>query len=361
MTNTAVIHELAALVVLLALPACATAADYDFAAMTRPVPAAAKFSDPDHYIWCGTMVRGDDGKCHLFYSRWPRKLGHNAWVTHSEVAHAVGDTPLGPFAHKDVALPARGQQFWDGLCTHNPTVLRFGKRFYIYYMGNTGDRAATKGLNWVHRNNQRVGVAVADSPDGPWQRFDKPLIEPTPGFYDALCCSNPSVAARPGGGYLMVYKAVGDKGPPPFGGPVLHAVATSDNPTGPFQKHPKPIFVKQGVQFAAEDPFIWSDGQRYWAIVKDNAGHFTGAGKSTALWQSDDGLDWRLAKHPLVATTEIAWEGGQKQKLHSLERPQLFFENGRPTVLMFASDTDSKREHSFNVRIPLGDAGNLRP
>jgi hypothetical protein len=337
----------------LAQPARTASSDYDFAGMIQPVPATGKFSDPDYYIWCGTLVRGDDGKCHLFYSRWPRKLGHNAWVTHSEVAHAMGDTPLGLFAHKDVALPARGQKIWDGLCTHNPTVLRFEKKFYIYYMGNTGDRAPTKGLNWVHRNNQRIGVAVADSPDGPWQRFDRPLIAPTPGFYDALCCSNPTVTARPSGGYLMVYKAVGDKRKPPFGGAVLHAVATSDSPTGPFRKHPNPIFVKEGVQFAAEDPYIWNDGRRYWAIVKDNAGHFTGAGKSTALWQSDDGFDWKLAQHPLVATTEITWEGGQKQQLHSLERPQLFFETGRPIVLMFASDTDRQREHSFNVRIPL--------
>lgn len=331
----------------------ASSSEYDFAAMIQPVPATAKFSDPDYYIWCGAMVRGDDGKCHLLYSRWPRHLGHNAWVTHSEVAHAVGDTPLGPFAHKDVALPERGKDFWDGHCTHNPTVVRFGQKFYLYYMGNRGDREATKGLNWVHRNNQRIGVAVADSPSGPWQRFDKPLVEPTPGFYDALCCNNPSVAARPGGGYLMVYKAVGDKGKPPFGGPVLHCVATSDRPTGPFKKHPKPIFVKEGVQFAAEDPFIWSDDHRCWAIVKDNAGFFTGAGKSTALWQSDNGFDWRLSKHPLVATTEIVWEGGRKQKQNSLERPQLFFENGRPAVLLFATDADKKREHSFNVRIPL--------
>jgi len=352
--NRTMIHTLLAFTaLLLALPACALSSDYDFAAMIQPVPATAKFSDPDYYIWCGTMVRGDDGKCHLFYSRWPRKLGFNAWVTHSEVAHAVGNTPLGLFTHKDVALPERGKQFWDGHCTHNPTVLRFGKKFYLYYTGNAGDRAPTKGLNWVHRNNQRIGVAVADSPDGPWQRFDRPLIAPTAGFYDALCCNNPSVTARPGGGYLMVYKAVGDKGPKPFGGPVLHCVATSDSPTGPFTKHPRPIFVKEGVAFAAEDPFIWNDGRRYWAIVKDNAGYFTGAGKSTALWQSDDGFDWRLAKHPLVAAREIVWEGGQKQKLVTLERPQVFFEDGRPSVLLFASTDDAKHGHSFNVRIPL--------
>lgn len=329
----------------------------DFAAQLQPAPLAAKFADPDYYIWCGTMVRGDDGKCHLFYSRWPRRLGHYAWVTHSEVAHAVADSPLGAFRHVGVALPARGPAFWDGLCTHNPTVRRFGGKYYLYYMGNTGDGVAMKTLNWTHRNNQRIGVAVADSPDGPWQRFDQPLIAPTQGFYDALCCANPSVTERLGGGYLMVYKAVGDKGKPPFGGPVVHAVAFSDSPAGPFQKQPKPVFTKENVAFAAEDPFVWTQGGRYWAIVKDNAGHFTGRGKSTALFESADGLDWRLAKHALVATTEITWEDGRRQTLNSLERPQVYFEAGRPAVLLFACDEDGKREHSFNVRVPLKAPG----
>ena len=49
--------------------------------------------------------------------------------------------------------------------------------------------------------------------------------------------SNPSVVVRPGGGMLMVYKAVGLKRALPFGGPVVHLVATSDHPTGPFTKH----------------------------------------------------------------------------------------------------------------------------
>jgi hypothetical protein len=343
----------AGLVAANAMTVASSAADLDLAAMIQSVPATAKFADPDYYIWCGTMVRGDDGVYHLFYSRWPRALGHNAWVTHSEIAHAVGSDPLGPFKHKDVALPARGKQYWDGLCTHNPTIQKFAGKYYLYYMGNTGDGQAMKTLNWTHRNNQRIGVAVADSPAGPWQRFDKPLVAPTPGFIDALCCTNPSVTRRPDGGYLMVYKAVGDKNRLPFGGPVLHAVATSDSPTGPFKKHPTPVFIKEGVAFAAEDPFVWCDGTRYLAIVKDNAGHFTGRGKSTALFESADGFDWRLAKHPLVATTEIRWADGRVQKLNSLERPQLLFEGGKPIVLLFAADEDKTRPHSYNVRIPL--------
>ena len=34
------------------------ATDYDFNAMLQPVPATAKFSDPDFNIWCGSAVQG---------------------------------------------------------------------------------------------------------------------------------------------------------------------------------------------------------------------------------------------------------------------------------------------------------------
>jgi predicted GH43/DUF377 family glycosyl hydrolase len=338
--------------------AMATPEAYDFSTMIRPAPATAKFEDPGFIVWCGSVVRDDQGKCHLLYSRWPRKLGHYAWVTHSEVAHAVADNPLGPYKFVDVALPARGKQYWDGLCTHNPTVMKFGNKYYLYYMGNTGDGKPSKSLNWSHRNNQRIGVAVADSPGGPWIRSDKPLIAPTPGFHDALCLANPSVTRRPDGGYLMVYKAVGDQGKKPFGGPVVHVVATSDSPTGPFTKHPDPVFTKEGSSFAAEDPFIWRGSDRYWAIVKDFSGGFTHAGTSLALFESADGYGWKPAAQQLVSTLNLKWADGKNQKLMKLERPQLLLENGRPTVLFCAAAPDGKLEDSFNVQIPLADPSN---
>ena len=30
---------------------------------------------------------------------------------------------------------------------------------------------------WIYRTNQRIGVAVADNPAGPWQRFEKPVLD----------------------------------------------------------------------------------------------------------------------------------------------------------------------------------------
>ncbi len=67
-------------------------------------------------------------------------------------------------------------------------------------------------INWLHRNNQRIGVAVANDPNGPWKRFDKPVLDITYNddtAPDALMTSNPSVCQMKDGKILMVYKAVG--------------------------------------------------------------------------------------------------------------------------------------------------------
>lgn len=373
-------------------------ATLDLSRWLQPIPRSARFDDPGYYVWCGSVVRGRDGRYHLFYSRWPLARGFHSWVTHSEIARAVADSPLGPFKHADVVLPARGASHWDGLCTHNPTVHRFGDRYFLYYMGNTGDGivAAPATLNWTHRNNQRIGVAVADAPEGPWRRRDTPLIAPTDGFHDALCCTNPTIAYRPTGAhwpavahqpagarraaedYLMIYKAVGRERPLPFGGPVVHIAAVGASPEGPFVKQPRPLFTSAGSDFPAEDPFIWTDrtdradrtggtdetggtggtdGGRVRAIVKDMAGAFTHRGRSLALFESaDGGLDWTPATHPLVSGLELRWADGQTQRVEYLERPQLLIEDGRPCVLYLAVRPMDAALPTFNVHVPLKES-----
>jgi len=172
-------------------------------AMIQPIPTTAKIINDSSYIWCGTLVKSHiDQKYHLFYSRWPRQYGMAAWVTKSEVAHAVSDSPFGPFKFRDVALPERGREYWDGMVTHNPTVHFFEGKFYLYYTGNSGDGKITSpGLNWTHRNHQLIGVAIADDPNGPWRRFDKPIIDVSKDTTaaDAQMMANPTVTQIPDG------------------------------------------------------------------------------------------------------------------------------------------------------------------
>lgn len=320
-----------------------------------PIPRRAIFEDSTYFIWGASPIKGDDGRYHLYYSRWHKKFGFSAWVTHSEIAHAVADDLFGPYKFSDVSLPERGDNFWDGHTTHNPTIHKFGNKYYLYYMGNRGNRIQTSGLNWVHRNNQRIGVAVAYSPDGPWKRFDTPLVDASADTIaaDALAVNNPTITQRADGKFLMVYKAIGRKKPLPFGGPVVHMTAVADTPLGPFKKSSELVFTSENSSFAAEDPYIWMQDDCYYAIVKDMKGVFTHHGRSLALFSSDDGIHWKQATHVLVSDLHLTWEDGRKDSVMRLERPQLYLEDGLPKALFLAVSPSSKEDHTYNVQIPL--------
>ena len=315
--------------------------------------------DDNYYIWGGSPIKSEDGLYHLFYSRWKKEYGFLAWVTHSEIAHAVSENPFGPYKYNDLTLPARGMNYWDGLNTHNPTIHFFDGKYYLYYTGNTGDGVNLKNkLNASHRNNQRLGVAVSDSPYGPWKRFDKPVIDTSCDSlsHDALMLANPSITRMADGKYLMVYKAVSKRNGGIWGGPVVHLCAISDSPLGPFTKISEPVFTVSNSSFPAEDPYIWYEDNYYYAIVKDMHGAFTNVGRSLALFYSENGINWLPVKEPLVSIPEIHWNNGEMTKLSHLERPQMLIENGKPVALFLAADNMNdytKNGHTFNVHIPL--------
>ena len=148
--------------------------ELNFNKILLPVPRTAIFKMNGWYVWCGTIAKTDDGLYHLLFSRWPESEGFDAWVTHSEIAHAVSGSPLGSFEFTGVVFPGRGTG-WDADVTHNPTIIEADGKYYLYYMGTRGP-----GGWWDYRNNQRIGVAVADHPAGPWNRFDYPVIDVSP-------------------------------------------------------------------------------------------------------------------------------------------------------------------------------------
>ena len=87
----------------------------------------------------------------------------------------MSEVPQGPYRLSEVALPARGAQYWDGRSTHNPRILKYKDKYYLIYMGSThpfGEPTydeLTLSSPWciVGRVNKRIGLAVADSPYDP--------------------------------------------------------------------------------------------------------------------------------------------------------------------------------------------------
>lgn len=332
-----------------------------------PVPRAAVFREPGYHLWDPSVVRGDDGLYHLYYSRWPSSLGFDAWCTHAEIAWATATTHEGPYTFRGLALPARGADFWDGHSVFNTNVVRIGSRYYLYYTGNRGtaEWSPERPIQpyseewWTHRNRQRIGVAVADSPAGPWIRLDQPLLDTGPSSGHTII-NVPNIVLKPEGGYRLYYKTLAE-GPGRFGGGVFHYGADSDSPLGPFVRHPQPVVnknelmpeVKTRFDFHIDDHFEWFQDDRYYAIVKDHDAPFlTRHGKSLLLFESADGRTWRPSQHALVTGFSLHWDDGAHQTFERLEMPKLLLADRHPRLLSLAALSAAGGE-SFLVHLPL--------
>ena len=230
-------------------------------------------------------MKGDDGKYHMFVSRFPKSLPfHPGWMVASEIVHAVSEVPQGPYRFSEVALPARGAQYWDGRSTHNPRILRQNGKYYLIYMGSTHPFAhptyeqLTLESPWctVARANKRVGLAVADSPYGPWKRLDEPILKTKPNTFYSFLTSNPSPIIQEDGSVMMIFKGRH------YTNGYLHSamslgMAYAPTIEGPYRvlNNDRPIFEVDG-QGEAEDPFLWKDANGYHAIFKDHVAKFTG-------------------------------------------------------------------------------------
>lgn len=319
-----------------------------------------------YWVWCGSVVKGEDGRFHMFASRWPKHLPmHPGWLVASEVVRAAADKPEGPYEFQEVVLPARGAEYWDGRSTHNPHITKHGDTYILYYMGSThplNDIAEGEKLDLndpitiVARANKRIGVATSKSVFGPWQRKDAPSLPARSGRFDSFLTSNPAPCVHEDGSVLLIYKARQYEGN--SHGKMTIGAARADHYNGRHEViSEEPVFPPS--QFHLEDPFLWKSEQGYELIAKDMDGHICGEKHAGIHACSADGVHWTLAVNPKAYSREIRWDDGSATRQGSFERPFLLFQDGRPTHL-FAATADgpggfNKAAHTWNMVIPIAD------
>lgn len=329
-----------------------------------PAPADGGFAQPEYHVWCGSVVRGEDGLYHMFASRWPRGLPFDPhWITNSEIVRAVSKTPAGPYEFQEVVLAPRGAEFWDGRMTHNPTIHRAPDGTYLlFYTGTTYSGPAPTPQNpedgWTplviaaHRG-QRIGLATAPSPAGPWTRRDAPILEPRPGKWDGLITTNPAACVLPDGRILLIYKSIG------YRGDLLRlGVAMAQHYDAPFERlQDEPILRFDASGDHVEDPYLWNspDGGLE-MIMKDMRGGLGGEARGGVHARSQDGIHWQLSQPPQAYSRTVQWQDGQSTTFEYLERPQLLLEEGRPTHLFVAVSTVAGHgpgTRARNIALPL--------
>jgi len=264
--------------------------------------------DGERSYWGGNILKGDDGKFHLYVCGWPEHSdkGHMEWPN-SIVYHTVSDNSIGPY--KIVDTIGKG---------HNPEIFRAKNGKYVIYVIN--------------------GYYISDSYNGPWkyEKFvfdqrDRPIIEGL---------SNLTFAKREDGSNLMVCRGGG--------------IWFSETGLSPYnQITDKRVYPAVEGEF--EDPVVWRDHIQYHLIVNDWLGRI-------AFYQrSKDGVNW-ITDPGEAYTTGISFhQDGVKEDWFKYERIKVLQDKyGRAYQANFAvidvlklEDKPHDRHSSKNISIPL--------
>lgn len=292
--------------------------------------------EPGYTIWGTSPIMGDDGKTHLFVARWPCSLKVDpGWRSHSEIAHYVGDNPEGPFAFSDIAIKGTGTDTWDSYGASNPTIQRVGNKYILLYIANNNPKQPP------HPSNQNIGMAIAESPYGPWKKTGEGgliLSTPTNNNYwnhkASNGVNNPALLQHPDGGFFLYFKSEKAK----------MGLAVAEEIEGPYVQLPTPVTANDK---AIEDGYAFEYKGKIHLLTTDNHGIIEEGGG--ILWTSDNGMQFngyeqgfkRINEYTNVDMSKVAVHYGPTNREYAkFERPQILMQEGVPTYLYLSSGTN---------------------
>lgn len=289
-----------------------------------------------YYVWGCSPIVDADGRFHVFFSRWDSQKGMGGWIKGSEIAHAVADKAEGPYENIETILAPRGEGFWDATTCHNPHIQYSQGKFCLFYMGNSNGRTNTK----------RIGLATAESLNGPWKRMDHPILEAgEPGAWDDHCTSNPSFINYPDGSCWLYYKSWNTEEyehpvDPKIRGNRKYGLAVAKHPEGPYSKYSKnPIidYSKLGNNRQLEDGNVFIENGKFYMLARD-MGRFDH--EVGIIIESEDGIHWSEPKISYFGTSHYFEQPPAPphlKKYGRFERPQILMQQGKPTHLFVTS------------------------
>ena len=258
--------------------------------------------------WDGKIIKGADGKYHLFCSRWEQARGHNGWFQ-SKAVHAVSDKLTGPYVDKGLCWPDS-----EGGKGHNVTALQLDDGRYAIVISETRPGA----------------VYVSKSLDGPWELLGKISVAGNPKWR----ASNEIILLRPDGSLEMFGRA----------GVVM---ISTNGVLGPYVAQGPSIYphiagMPQHELRHLEDPVLWFSGGLYHVTVNNwsdrKAYHLTST-------NGIDGWVYRgLAYDPTVDF--VRYKNSTVNRWPKLERPGVYIEDGHVAAITLAViDVEKDAEH----------------
>ena len=204
--------------------------------------------EPDHCIWAHRRSRRT-GSIHLFAARWPEATIDPGWRQSSEIAHYAADKPEGPFRFQRVVAKGSGRiGQWDAFAPHNPEIQRFGGTYALCYIANSDHHQPP------HPFNQRIGMMVSESVEGPWRKVGRKglILGPSPDpqhFSHGKQVVNPALL-KVGDKFHLYFKTSGRvRG-------TVYGLAIAEQLTGPYRMLNEPL-TSSGVVIEDATAFEW--------------------------------------------------------------------------------------------------------
>ncbi|WP_143525119.1 glycoside hydrolase family protein [Labilibacter marinus] len=267
--------------------------------------------------WDGSIVKDDEGKYHMYASRWEQSWHHGqGWTKGSKAMHSVSDHLYGPYNDLGEAWPQ-----WNNSKGHNVIGLRMHDGRYALVASEVVPGQ----------------VFVSDSPYGPFELLGEFKIDPNgyyPGWgrYNELDdgalrgggvgnLANVMIILRPDGRYMMIAR---------------HCVAiiSDDGILGPYKMMSDKAWlgVKDMPQFKNEDPTVWYSDSLYHIVVNhyqhDRTYHLT----------SEDGMhNWK--NRGLAYSNDhgvFRHKDGTQEKWFTVQRPTVYTENNEVKAFNFS-------------------------
>ena len=201
-----------------------------------------------------SVVLRIDGRYHVWYSRnvEGRQKAQTGFT--ASIFHAVSEDGRA-WRETGEALPKGEPGRFDTCGVFTPTVFAWGGRLYMLYTA-----MPEQWLEAKQKTKGAIGLAVADSPDGPWQRRDEPVVRCSDhaGDFDSLRVDDSCVILREGAIWLY-YKGKDFNRPP---SPTKMGLAIATDPEGPYVKQPENPVLDSGHEVC-----VWPHGAGVGCLV----------------------------------------------------------------------------------------------
>lgn len=222
--------------------------------------------DPSNVIKLGDTY-------HVYTSKFTGNTPYTGVIGHATSIDGVH------WKEQDDALAKGPADAWDNYGVLTPYVMAYKGKYYLYYTSSrelSGESWAIRGPN----SGRHIGLAIADSPNGPWQKLPEPVLSPgREGEWDSYLVDDAHVIVR-AGKFWLYYKG-GDINV--SADTTAWGLAVSDSPTGPFVK------AKENPLIGGHTVCVWPHREGVAALI-DNAG----PEKFTVQW-SADGIHFKRA------------------------------------------------------------------